>query len=83
MLIRVPREDRTEAEHAAAVEKVAAGTADVPGIVRVCRAWRVDKTPEATVAAAVELTSRARPARSRCARAAGTSGSRLPPPSWR
>jgi thiamine biosynthesis protein ThiI len=56
MLIRVPREDRTEAEHAAAVEKVAARTADVPGIVRVCRAWRVDKTPEATVAAAVELT---------------------------
>jgi tRNA uracil 4-sulfurtransferase len=56
VLIRVPREDRTEAEHAAAVEKVAARAADVPGIVRVCRAWRVDKTPEATVAAAVELT---------------------------
>lgn len=56
VLIRVPREDRSEAEHAAAVEKVAARAADVPGIVRVCRAWRVDKTPEATVAAAVELT---------------------------
>jgi thiamine biosynthesis protein ThiI len=56
VLIRVPREDRTEAEHAAAVEKVAARAADVPGIVRVCRAWRVAKTPEAAVAAAIELT---------------------------
>ncbi len=56
VLIRVPRGDRTQAEHAAAVAKVAARAADVPGIVRVCRAWRVAKTPEATVAAAIELT---------------------------
>jgi thiamine biosynthesis protein ThiI len=55
VLVRVPREGRTVAEHAQAVEKVAQRTADVPGIVRVCRAWRVAKTPEATVAAAVEL----------------------------
>jgi thiamine biosynthesis protein ThiI len=55
VLVRVPREGRTDAEHAQAVEKVAQRTADVPGIVRVCRAWRVAKTPEATVAAAVEL----------------------------
>jgi thiamine biosynthesis protein ThiI len=55
VLVRVPREGRTEAEHAQAVEKVAQRTAEVPGIVRVCRAWRVDKTPEATTAAAVEL----------------------------
>jgi tRNA uracil 4-sulfurtransferase len=56
VLVRVPTEGRTAAEHAAAVEKVAQRTADVPGIVRVCRAFRVAKTPEATVAAAVELT---------------------------
>jgi thiamine biosynthesis protein ThiI len=55
VLVRVPREGRTEAEHAQAVEKVAQRTTQVPGIVRVCRAWRVDKTPEATQAAAVEL----------------------------
>ena len=53
VLVRVPREGRTAAEHARAVEKVAQRTAEVPGIVRVCRAWRVAKTPEATVAAAV------------------------------
>ncbi len=55
VLVRVPREGRTETEHAQAVEKVAQRAADVPGIIRVCRAWRVAKTPEATVAAAVEL----------------------------
>jgi thiamine biosynthesis protein ThiI len=55
VLVRVPREGRSVDEHAAAVETVANRTADVPGIVRVCRAWRVEKTPEATVAAAVEL----------------------------
>jgi len=55
VLVRVPREGRTADEHARAVEKVAQRTADVPGIVRVCRAWRVAKTPEATEAAAVEL----------------------------
>jgi thiamine biosynthesis protein ThiI len=55
VLVRVPREGRTEAEHAQAVEKVAQRASEVPGIVRVCRAWRVAKTPEATVAAAVKL----------------------------
>ena len=47
---------RTAAEHAEAVEQVVQRVADVPGIVRVCRAWRVAKTPEATVAAAIDLT---------------------------
>ena len=47
----------TAAEHAAAVDRVAARAADVPGIVRVCRALRVDKTPEAAIAAAIALTS--------------------------
>ena len=56
LLIRVPRGDRSPQEHAEAVAKVAARAADVPGIVRVCRAWRVAKTPEAAVAAAIELT---------------------------
>jgi tRNA uracil 4-sulfurtransferase len=55
VLVRVPADGRSAAEHAQAVEKVAQRTAEVPGIVRVCRAWRVAKTPEATVAAAVEL----------------------------
>jgi thiamine biosynthesis protein ThiI len=57
VLVRVPREGRTATEHAQAVQKVAQRAADVPGIVRVCRAWRVAKTPEATVAAAVELAA--------------------------
>jgi len=57
MLVRVPREGRSAEEHAAAVEKVASRAADVPGIVRVCRAWRVAKTVEATVEAAIALTS--------------------------
>ena len=34
----------TSAEHAAAMDRVAARVADVPGIARVCRALRVDKT---------------------------------------
>ena len=55
VLVRVPREGRTEAEHAQAVERVAQRTTEVPGIVRVCRAYRVAKTPEATQQAAVEL----------------------------
>jgi thiamine biosynthesis protein ThiI len=57
VVLRVPRKDRTAAEHAAAVAKVADRAADVPGIVRVCRAYRVDKSPEAAIAAAVALTS--------------------------
>ncbi|MGH3169257.1 MAG: tRNA uracil 4-sulfurtransferase ThiI [Trebonia sp.] len=56
-VLRVQRQGRTEAEHAAAVGKVAARAADVPGIVRVCRAMRVAKTPEATVEAAIALTA--------------------------
>ena len=46
----------TAAEQAAAMDRVAARAADVPGIVRVCRALRVDKTPEAAIAAAIALT---------------------------
>jgi tRNA uracil 4-sulfurtransferase len=55
VLVRVLRDGRSASEHSEAVAKVAARAADVPGIVRVCRAWRVEKTPEAAVAAAVEL----------------------------
>jgi tRNA uracil 4-sulfurtransferase len=50
-------ERMTAAEHAEAMDRVAARVADVPGIVRVCRALRVDKTPEAATAAAIALTS--------------------------
>ena len=57
VVLRVQRRNRTAAEHAAAVDKVAERAADVPGIVRVCQAYRVEKTPEAAVAAAVALTS--------------------------
>jgi thiamine biosynthesis protein ThiI len=53
VLVRVPVEGCSADEHAAAVDTVAKRVADVPGIVRVCRAWRVEKTPEAAVAAAV------------------------------
>ncbi|MCL2581799.1 MAG: tRNA 4-thiouridine(8) synthase ThiI [Streptosporangiales bacterium] len=59
IILRVPLQDyrdRTAADHAQAVETVLNRVADVPGIVRVCRAWRVAKTPEATVGAAVDLT---------------------------
>src|SRR3984885_9756149 len=56
VLLVAPRE-LTAAEHAAAVDRVAERVSDVPGIVRVCRAVRVAKTPEAAVAAAIELTS--------------------------
>ena len=52
-----PAERMTAAEQAAAMDKVAARVADVPGIVRVCRALRVGKTPEAAIAAAIALTS--------------------------
>src|SRR5262249_3146346 len=56
LILRVPLAGRDAAEHATAVEQVLQRVADVPGIVRVCRAWRVDKTPEATVEAAIDLT---------------------------
>jgi len=56
VVLRVTREERTLAEHAQAVDRVAERVSDVPGIVRVCRAMRVPKTPEAAVAAAVLLT---------------------------
>lgn len=56
VVLRVPLTGRSTAEHATAVEQVAQRVADVPGIVRVCRAWRVAKTPEATVEAAIDLT---------------------------
>jgi thiamine biosynthesis protein ThiI len=56
VVLRVIRQDRTEAELVAATDRVAARAADVPGVVRVCRARRVAKTPEAAVAAAVALT---------------------------
>ena len=57
LVLRVPRAGITAAEHAAAVELVTARAADVPGIAGVCQALRVDKTPEAAVAAALALTS--------------------------
>jgi thiamine biosynthesis protein ThiI len=44
------------AHDTASVDRVAARVADVPGIIRICRALRVDKTPEAATAAAVALT---------------------------
>jgi thiamine biosynthesis protein ThiI len=56
LVLRVARDGLTPAEHAAAVDRVAERAADVPGIVRVCRALRVDKTPEAAIAACVALT---------------------------
>jgi len=56
VVLRVERQDRTSAEHAEAVDRVAERVSDVPGIVRVCRAMRVPKTPEAAVAAAIVLT---------------------------
>ena len=56
LVLRVARDGLTTAEHAAAVDRVAERVADVPGIVVVCRALRVDKTPEAAAAAAVALT---------------------------
>jgi thiamine biosynthesis protein ThiI len=55
LVLRVARDGLTTAEHAASVDRVAERVADVPGIVRVCRALRVDKTPEAAIAAAVAL----------------------------
>ena len=48
------------ADPEAAADALAERMQDVPGIVRVCRVLRVDKTPEAAAAAAVELTA-ARP----------------------
>ena len=57
LVLRVARDGLTPAEHAAVVDRVAERAADVPGIVRVCRALRVDKTPEAATAAALALTS--------------------------
>src|SRR6516165_11775441 len=57
VVLRVARQERTPAEHASAVDRVAERVRDVPGIVRVCRAIRVPKTPEAAVAAAIALTS--------------------------
>ena len=57
LVLRVDPRERTAVEHAAAVDQVAERVSDVPGVVRVCRAIRVDKTPEAAIAAAVALTS--------------------------
>jgi thiamine biosynthesis protein ThiI len=56
LVLRVPAGGLTPAAHAAAVDRVAAQVADVPGLARVCRALRVDKTAEAAAAAAVALT---------------------------
>jgi thiamine biosynthesis protein ThiI len=57
VVLRVPQQGQSETEHVKAVDTVAERVADVPGIVRICRAMRVPKTPEATVAAAIELTA--------------------------
>src|ERR1700758_5435458 len=59
LVLRVAPDGLAPAEHAAAVDRVAERVADVPGIVRVCRALRVDKTPEAAIAASVALTDAA------------------------
>src|SRR6185437_5241518 len=56
LVLRVPRDGLTPAEHSAAVDLVAERAADVPGIARVSRALLVDKTPEAAIAAAIALT---------------------------
>jgi thiamine biosynthesis protein ThiI len=56
LVLRVAPDGLTPAEHAAAVDRVAERAADVPGIARVCRALRVEKTPEAAIAAAIALT---------------------------
>jgi thiamine biosynthesis protein ThiI len=56
IVLRVARGDQPGSEHAAAVDRVAARVADVPGIARVCRALRVDKMPQPAAAAAVALT---------------------------
>src|SRR5215469_5272626 len=45
------------ADPEAAADTVAARMQDIPGIVRVCRALRVAKTPDAAAEAAVELTA--------------------------
>ena len=45
------------ADPRAAADALAGRIRDIPGIVRVCRALRVDKTPEAAARAAVELTA--------------------------
>ena len=55
--VMVIRMNTPPGEAAAAADTVAARLRDVPGIVRVCRALRVAKTPEAAVAAAIELTA--------------------------
>ena len=54
ILLRVG-DDTAEPEKAA--DALADRVRDVPGIARVCRALRVDKTPEAAAQAAVELTA--------------------------
>ena len=56
LVLRVAADGMTAAEHAAAVGRLTARVADVPGISRVCQALRTDKTPEAAAAAAVALT---------------------------
>jgi thiamine biosynthesis protein ThiI len=56
LVLRVTADGMTAAEHAAAVGRLTARVADVPGISRVCQALRTDKTPEAAAAAAVALT---------------------------
>src|SRR6201996_4496938 len=56
LVLRVARDGLTQAGHAAAVDRVAERAADVPGLVRVCRALRVDTTPGGAIAASVALT---------------------------
>ena len=81
LVLRVARDGLTPAQHAAAVDRVAERAADVPGIVRVCRALRVDKTPEAAIAACGRADRRGTAARSPSGRGAATSGSPSPPSS--
>jgi tRNA uracil 4-sulfurtransferase len=57
LVLRVPADGLTPAGHAAAVARLAARAADVPGLARVCPALRVARTEQAAAAAAVALTS--------------------------
>ena len=70
VVLLVAPQERTAAEHAAVVDRVAERVSDVPGIVRVCRAVRVAKTPDVAVAAAAIEPDRAAAGRVRGAGAA-------------
>jgi thiamine biosynthesis protein ThiI len=47
-------------KHPEAIGHVTERAREIPGISRVCQAWRVPKTPEATIAAAIQITENAK-----------------------